>query len=181
MPNLPLPEGITNYSDLMYVMLDIAPLDIERAMGDAWNESELFYGDVKELRYAQGAVAETQAHLTLAGGLHPTESYEEDVLTALIEWDFPQILIDHVGTFPSRVEGQDYVTVVAHVVPSRGLVMGNRILQQFPYSYDYDFKPHVTLAYVKGDANVKEWVDRLNSAFGHTIHEVTGLNLGLDD
>ena len=82
MPKLPLPEGLDT-PDLECVMINVPTLDIQRAAGDLWDEDALFYGDIPKLKYAQGAVAEENAHLTLLFGLHPSNSYEASVLMAL--------------------------------------------------------------------------------------------------
>lgn len=186
MPNLEMPEGVT-VSDLECVMLDVPVMDIQRAVGeDLWDEDHLFYGDTPELKYAQGAVAEETAHATLLFGLHPGSTYERDVLTLLYQWDTPDILINEVKYFPSRVEGQNYICIYAEVVPSATLLAGRKLLETLPYTSDFDeFKPHITLVYLKTDsgADTQAWIDALNGAFAHKLirSEWVSLNLGLDD
>ena len=181
MANVPMPDGLTN-QDLECVMIDLEPFDIRKAAADIWDEDHLFYGDVPELKYAQGPVGEAEAHVTLLFGIHPSVDYEERVYTVLDGWDLPPILIDSVGTFPSTIEGQDYVCVVAHVVPDQLLVIGNKRLQVLPHTNRFtEYRPHVTLAYLKGMAPVQAYVDRFESAFAHTIHHPLALNLGQDD
>lgn len=186
MPKLPLPEGLDT-PDLECVMINIPTLDIERAVGpELWDENALFYGDIPKLKYAKGAVAEENAHLTLLFGLHPSISYEASVLAALDGWDLPDILINEVSFFPSRIEGQNYIAVVAEVVKSAGLLAGRARLEQLPYSDEFDeYKPHITLVYLKTDAGVdtQAWIDALNSAFAHKFiaGEKTWLDLGLDN
>jgi 2'-5' RNA ligase len=181
-----MPEGLT-VSDLECVMLDVPLMDIQKAVGeDLWNEDDLFYGDTPTLKYAQGAVAEEQAHLTLLFGIHPSDTYERDVLQSLHDWDMPDILINKVSYFPSREEGQNYICIIAEVVPSAALLAGRRNLEYLPYTSDFpDYKPHITLAYVRTDtgADTQGWIDALNSAFAHKFisFENVSLNLGLDD
>ncbi len=185
MPKLPLPEGLDT-PDLECVMINVPTLDIQRAAGDLWDEDALFYGDIPKLKYAQGAVAEENAHLTLLFGLHPSNSYEASVLMALDGWDLPDILINEVKYFPSRVEGQNYICLYAEVVKSAGLLAGRARLEELPYSDEFDeYKPHISLVYLKTDTGVdtQAWIDALNSAFAHQFiaGEKTWLDLGLDD
>lgn len=185
MPKLPLPEGMDT-PDLECVMIGVPTFDIEKAAGDLWDENALFYGDVPKLKYAQGAVAEDSAHLTLLFGLHPSNSYEASVLAALDGWDLPDILINEVTFFPSRVEGQNYIAVVAEVVKSAGLLAGRARLEELPYSDEFnEYKPHITLVYLKTDTGVdtQAWIDAMNAAFAHKFigGEKTWLDLGLDN
>lgn len=186
MPKEPMPEGLT-VTDLECVMLDVPTMDIQKAIGeDLWNEDHLFYGDTPELKYAQGAVAEDGAHLTLLFGIHPSDTYERDILLTLTGWDMPDLLINEVKYFPSRVEGQNYICIYAEVVPSAALLAGRKSLEVLPFTSDFsEYKPHITLAYVKTDsgADTLEWISRLNSAFAHTFipGENVSLNLGLDE
>lgn len=181
MPNLPMPEGVT-MPDLECVMLDTPLLDVRNAYGEDLNEDDFFYGDVPELKYAQGPVAETEAHVTLLFGIHPSDTYVEDVYTVLEGWDLPDILFNEVEVFPSTVEGQDYKCLVMKVVSSAQLVLGNKKLRELPYTNRFEeYRPHVTLAYLKGSADIEEWKTRMNSAFAFKWYEALGLNLGLDD
>lgn len=180
MPKLPMPDGL-GVKDLECVMLEVAPFDIERAMGDAFKQEDLFYGDIPELTYAQGMVGDHDSHLTLLFGIHPSHDYEMNVHLALDKWDLPQLLINEIGFFPSRHEGQDYVTIVAHVGKTAALLSGHQRLTELPYSNDYsEYRPHITMAYIKGTADKKEWLYRLNAAFSHTFVDSIALDLGTD-
>lgn len=181
MANLPMPEGLTN-KDLECVMLDLPSLDVLEAYGSDVQESDLYFSYHPELKYAQGDVASKQAHVTLLFGIHPSPSYVEDVYGVLTDWTMDEIVIGHVGHFPSRVEGQDYNVIVGHVMHTAPLLAGHRRLQALPHTNQFDeYKPHVTLAYIKGEADVATWVERMNAAFAHRALPVLGLNLGLED
>lgn len=178
MPAMPLPTGVKK-TDLECVMLQVAPLDVEKDMGDAFREEDLFYGDTEELKYAQGVVADTSAHVTLLWGIHPSDHYEESVWIVLDGWDFPQVLINEVGIFD--MPGTDYKVVVAHVVPSQAILAGRKRLEVLPYTpSEFEYSPHITLAYIKDEVDPTEWVYRLNAAYAHTFVESTGLDLGND-
>lgn len=181
MAKLPLPEGLTN-KDLECVMIDTPSLDIEEAYGEDYNFTDLYFSDHEQLRYAQGDVAARGAHVTLLFGIHPSDTYEEDVFAALDGWELPEVLISDIDTFPSRVEGEDYTCLVAKIVPTAHLVSGHRRLQALPYSSNYDtYIPHLTLAYLNSSADVGEWKFRMQKAFNSRALQPTGLNLGLDN
>lgn len=178
MPNLALPVNMSS-SDLECVMLDIDPLDVRKAMGDDFNEEDLFYGDIPDLKYAQGAVAEKSAHLTLLFGIHPSPTYRRSVDAVLKGWNAEDVFISHVGHFPSRIDGQDYNCIIGHVSPLPNLIEGNARLRVLDHSDNFpDYKPHVTLAYVKGSADLGTWITRLDEAFSNRTYTVTGLNYG---
>ena len=122
MPNEPMPEGMDT-PDLECVMLDLGPLPVREAFGMSFKEDELFYGDHPKLKYAQGAVAEKRAHVTLLFGIHPSETYFEDVMEALDGWEPEDVFIREVGYFPSNIEGQDYTCIVGKVIPSANLLL----------------------------------------------------------
>ncbi len=180
MPNLELPEGMENTS-LEYFMLNVANLDIHQAYGNDLNEDDFFYGDIPELKYAQGPVAESKAHMTLLGGIHPSPDYKRMVDAVLRGWKPDDLFVDHVSFFPSRIEGQDYNCIIAKVSVQPNLLEGNARLQVLDHTNEYDFNPHITLAYVKGAADLQTWITRMDEAFGGRTYEVTGYNYGDDD
>jgi 2'-5' RNA ligase len=176
-----MPEGLEN-PDLECVMLDLAPLDVHAAFGPDLKEKHFFYGDVPELSYAQGPVAEKNAHVTLLFGIHPSETYVDDVMAALDGWTPDEIYVRKASYFPSTVEGQDYKCIVLEVVPSANLLNANKRLQALPHTNQFtEYKPHITLAYIKGDKNIDRWLNRLNVHYANRILYPTALNLGLDD
>lgn len=179
MPAMPLPTGVKK-SDLECVMLRVMPFDVEEDMGEAFHEEDLFYSEGDEdLKYAQGVVADTDAHITLLWGIHPSDHYEESVWTLLDGWDFPQVLINEVGVFNSP--DKSYYIVVAHVVPSQALLAGRQRLMVLPYTEsEFQYRPHITLAYLKPEADREEWVRRLNAKYAHTFVDSYGLDLGND-
>ncbi len=184
MPNLPLPEGLDT-PDLECVMLDLGPLQVRSAFGHAWQEDELFYGKIPKLKYAQGAVAEEEAHVTLLFGIHPSETYVEDVMNALGDWQPEDVFIREVGYFPSNVEGQDYTCIVGKVQPTANLLLARKRLETLPFTDKFadEYKPHVTLAYIKGSKpkRIKRWVNTLNAYYQNRVLTPHALNLGLDD
>lgn len=183
MPNEPMPEGLDT-PDLECVMLDLGPLDVQAAFGSAWDESELFYGNHPKLKYAQGAVAEKGAHVTLLFGIHPSETYIDDVMTALGDWTPDDIFIREVSFFPSNVEGEDYTCIVGKVMPTANLLIARRRLETLSFTDKFadEYKPHVTFAYIRGSnpKRIRRWVSTLNAYYSNRVITPTSLNLGLD-
>lgn len=183
MPNIAIPEGLDT-PDLECVMLDLGPLEVREAFGEDFREKDLFYGPSNEpkLSYAQGAVAEKQAHVTLLFGIHPSETYVDDVMDALGDWEPEDIFIKQVGYFPSSIPGQDYHVIVGEVVPSANILLARKRLETLPHTdrFGAEYKPHVTLAYIKGKADLDKWVTRMNVHYARRVLTPTALNLGLD-
>ena len=189
MANLPMPEGLTT-SDLECVMLEVKKIEWEEGYtpsirdfyGPDFNPNDLFYGDIPELKYAQGAVYDDVPHVTLLFGIHPSLTYPEDVDAVLSDWTVPDIHIKYVGFFDSRIEGQDYYCIVGFCDLTAWLLNGHMRLKGLPYTSSYDeYKPHMTLAYIKKSADLSVWLERMNAAFANRIFVVEGLDLGLDE
>ena len=184
MPNLPMPEGMDT-PDLECVMLDLGELDVRAPFGAAWKEDELFYGDIPKLKYAQGAVAEDEAHVTLLFGIHPSETYVSDVMEALGDWEPDAVYIQEVSYFPSNVEGQDYTVIVGKVQLTANLMLARKRLEKLDFTDRFadNYQPHVTLAYIKGSKpkRIKRWVDTLGAFYNNRVLTPHELNLGLDD
>jgi 2'-5' RNA ligase len=177
MPNLPMPEGLTP-PDLECVMLDLQPLHVMKHVGPQ-RADDLFFGTTPELKYAQGAVAEKTAHVTLLFGIHPSPSYRRNVDAVLKDWKIPLVEIDHVGFFPSPDPEQDYYVIVGHVKRTPELLEGNARLATLDHTNRYpEYAPHVTLAYIKGEAELDWWINRLNDIYKGQVFGPTGLNYG---
>lgn len=182
MPNLPMPEGLDT-PNLECVMLDLPPIDVHAAFGPDIKEKHFFYSDHPKLKYAQGPVAEKGAHVTLLFGIHPSETYVDDVMTALGDWTPEEVFVRKASYFPSTVEGEDYKCIVLEVTPSANLLLARKRLETLPFTdrFANHYRPHITLAYIKGDKNIDRWLNRLNVYFSNRVLYPTQLNLGLDD
>lgn len=178
MPNLPLPEGLSS-PDLECVMLDVDPLNVREAFGEGFSEDDLFYGTTPELKYAQGAVGESTAHATLLFGIHPSPVYRRSVDAVLRGWEPEDLFVSHVGFFPSRDATQDYNVIVAHVEPMPNLLEARARLEILDYTDGFpEYRPHITLAYIKGSADLTEWVSRMDAVFGNRTYSPIGINYG---
>ncbi len=177
MPNLPMPEGL-GPADLECLMVDIAPLPVLPFMHEN-ARFELFYGTIPELKWAQGAVAETRAHTTLMFGIHPSPTYREDVDKALGNWEPKDLWIRDVDVFPIRRDDQEYFVLKGNVNPSGNLKRARKRLETLDHSDPFPgYHPHVTLAYVLRWADIDVWIKSLNAQYADTYHRVVGLNYG---
>ena len=94
---------------------------------------------------------ETDPHVTILYGLHNTVS-DSDIQSIVeqIDGDF-NLKIRGVGVF----ENKDF-DVVKFNVESEYLHQVNSMFRTLPYSSDYpDYKPHITISYVKKDTGKK--------------------------
>lgn len=182
MESQPLPEGV-QHQDLECVMLDVGQLPVKEIYGPDMKEKDLYFApeDQPRLKYAQGLVAEQSAHVTLLYGIHPSETYVDDVMEALDGWAPEDIFIRKVSYFEGNTEGEKYHIIVGEVFPSANLILANKRLTKLPFTNQHaQYKPHVTLAYIKRNANVNRWVRRLNPYYSNRVITPVGLDLGLD-
>jgi 2'-5' RNA ligase len=187
MPNTPMPVGLDT-PDLECVMLDVDDLPISAIYGRDLDHGDYFFGPNSEpkLKYAQGPVAEgdkDRAHLTLLFGIHPSKTYVDDVMNALGDWTPDDIFVQDVTHFPSNVGGHDYNAIVAKVMPTTNLLLARKRLETLPFTDQFarDYQPHITLAYIKGEADLEDWKRRMSAYFKGRVLYPTALNLGLDD
>jgi 2'-5' RNA ligase len=174
-----MPEGLGS-PDLECVMLALEPLQVVSLVPDA-HEGELFYGTTPELKYAQGAVGEDKAHVTLLFGIHPSPSYRRNVNAVLGTWKPAPIHIESVSTFPIRDEEQEYYVVKGDVMLTANLLEGRARITTLDHTDIFPvYHPHVTLAYVKRTADVDRWVNALNKAYAGKTFAVTGIDYGDD-
>jgi 2'-5' RNA ligase len=176
-----MPEGLGT-PDLECVMLKLAPLEVVDHLGKHASADDLFYGDTPELKYAQGAVGEKKAHVTLLFGIHPSPTYRRKVDAVLKGWKPETVHVTEVSTFPIRDEEQEYYVVKGDVKVTDNLREGRARIEVLDHTDGFpEYHPHVTLAYVKRTANIDMWVQYLDEVYGGKDFEVTGLDYGDDD
>ena len=96
--------------------------------------------------------------------------------TVLDGWELGSVQITNVTAFAGN---PDYTPLVAEV-STEGLDEANARLRFLPHIDTFpDYRPHITLAYLKPDADVAAYVDTLNRRLALMQVPVTGLNYGL--
>lgn len=144
--------------DLGCIMLDVVPFDVAACVPDG--REDLYFSSNPKLKYAQGDVASSKAHLTLLFGLlEKGPKWKKEVDAVLEGWDQPEaVVVDRIGYFPSSVPGEDYSCIVAHIKPTERLLDANARLRMLPHIDGFpEYKPHVTLAYVKNGPSDVDW------------------------
>ena len=163
-----------NPDDLGCIMLDVEPMDVLKHLPAELHDN-LVQATTRH-DHAMGAVAESEAHVTLLYGLLENGNVWKDKVDAVLTgWKLDRVEIDEVGFF----ETPDSFAVVAHVKLTGDLVDGHERLTLLPHIQTFsEYKPHITLAYVDKDTDVTPWVKALGAAYnGKTVKSV-GINYG---
>jgi hypothetical protein len=153
------------------IMLDLAPMKVMDYMEG--HEDELF----ENPKWDQGSVpAETVPHVTLLYGLLENGNIWKDKVDALLkDWNVKTVKIEEVGFFDTP----DSYAVVAHLEKTKELVDGHERLTLLPHVNTFsEYLPHMTLAYIKKDADVEKWVKTLNKKYKGKEVKCSGINYG---
>lgn len=163
-----------NPDDLGCIMLDVEPLDILKHV-PADLHDDLVQATTRH-DHAMGAVAETEAHVTLLYGLLENGNvWKEKVDTVLTGWSKESVEIKEVGYF----ETPDSFAVIAHVQLDEELVDGHERLTLLPHIQTFsEYKPHITLAYLNKDADVDAWVESLGAVYNGKSVAAKEINYG---
>ncbi len=158
-------------SDMGCIMLDTELLDVQSHVEDAANDLVVKEG------WGDGAVAESEAHVTLLYGLLENGNiWKDKVDTVLDGWSADSVTIEEVGYFDL---GESFA-IVAHIEKSPELIDGHERLTLLPHIQTFsEYKPHLTLAYVKHDqATADKWVAALGAQYNGKTLKTTGINYG---
>lgn len=154
------------------IMIDTESVAVLEHVAEA--EADIYTSDDS---HGQGVAGETEAHVTLLYGLLENGNVWKDKVDAVLDgWSLPTIKIDHVGHF----ELGDKIAIVAHVEATPELIDGHERLTLLPHVQTFsEYKPHLTLAYVKPDQAVADkWVAALDQVLAGAEVKTTGINYG---
>lgn len=157
--------------DLGCIMLDLEPMEVMNYMEG--HEDELY----ENPKWDQGSLpAETVPHVTLLYGLLENGNIWKDKVDALLkDWKLDKVKIDKVGYFDTP----DSYAVIAHLEKTPELIDGHERLTLLPHINTFsEYLPHMTLAYVKKDANVDIWVKNLGKQYNGKTVKAAGINYG---
>lgn len=158
-------------SDMGCIMLDTELLEVQSHVEGAANDLVIKEG------WGGGAVAESEAHVTLLYGLLENGNiWKDKVDTVLKDWAAETVTIEEVGYFDL---GESYA-IVAHIEKSPELIDGHERLTLLPHIQTFsEYKPHLTLAYVNHDeATADKWVAALGAQYNGKTLKTTGINYG---
>lgn len=154
------------------IMVDTEPL----VNSDIIPESAYYYSE--EHKWVNGNVSEDVPHVTLMYGLLRSGQEMKRHITAVLEgWQLPDITIKEVNFFYGH--GGDYITIVAMVDVTDALREGHARISLLPHINTFgDYKPHITLAYVKANSDWTTFVAELDQKFKGKAIAVKAVNLG---
>lgn len=123
-----------------------------------------------------GAVAEVEPHITLLYGLLENGNVWKKKVDAVLKgWEMKTATIESVGFF----ETDKGYAVIAHIEKSDKLVDGHERLTLLPHIKTFsEYKPHMTLAWLKPEADVNKWVKALDEVYKGKKIKVSGINYG---
>jgi len=152
------------------IMLDVEPIEVSSLF-----DPEDLYFDPEDT-FAQGIISEDKPHVTLLYGLISSGlANRKNVDIVLGDWMLDAVQIVKVSAFEGN---PDYTPLVAEV-STQGLDEGNARLRLLPHIDTFpDYRPHITLAYLKPDADVAKYVDALTRRLALMQIKVTGINYG---
>lgn len=164
-------------SALGCVMQDVDGPPISRLLPTTW----LYSSPRPDRRWISGA--QDEGHVTLLYGLlDNANTIREDVDEVLAGWEAGRIETDHIGVFPSPFEDEPYSCIVAKLKVTDELLDAHARLSLLPHIDTHpDYKPHVTLAYVRREYEqdaVRLIEQELGCVKGGLDFEPIGLNYG---
>lgn len=145
------------------VMLDLVdPIDMPLSYTF---EPESFYTAKNEAHFwINGYAGDKNPHMTLLYGLL-TPAYEQadNIATVLEDWSLPTVKVKEIGYFPSTMPDEEYFCIIAMIEVTPKLLEGSQRLEFLPHINTFtEYKPHVTLAYIRKDEKLR---DRMISDF----------------
>lgn len=154
-----------NVNELGCVMLPLEPFNaLAGSLEGLLLEEDLYTTSNPERWWIKGNVASEGAHVTLLYGLLTKAYHQPDLIREVLDgWEFPAELRTQVfEVFPSPFPDEPYGCVVARLEAGGPLADAHGRLSYLPHIDTHpEYKPHVTIAYVRRD-RAQEWVDLLN-------------------
>ena len=174
-----------NVKTLGFVGLTFDPLPVREMLDQqAWGvriiESDYVYAPESDYRdWVAGPVAEKNPHVTAKYGFL-TPSYErKEIINDLIGWPRDvQVEVEDIEVFPSPYPDLQYGCLVARL-GGEALREMNAALSVLPHVDSFaEYKPHLTLAYLKPDVATYAGVAEAQSWLLGKQLAVTGIDYG---
>lgn len=156
------------------IMLKTQPLEVLGLVADA--ASDLALNVTMDRSPVPG---ETSPHVTLLYGLlnngNTWKEAVDDTLSSPTQWSAEKVTIETVSYF----EQPDSYAIIAHVERTSELLDGHARIGLLPNAQTFsDYRPHMTLAYIKRDADLGKWLKALGEAYNGKEIETAGIDYG---
>lgn len=163
------------------IMLDLQTFDVLKHVEGG--QADLVQATKPE-DHVMGAVAESEAHVTLLFGLLQNgNTMKAQVDKVLAGWRCDSVVLSEVTSFSVPPEAEA-VPIVANIqawdLSGDTLQEANKRLSLLPHVNTFgNYNPHVTIAYVKNDPDVvQKWTKALNQVIPGMRLSSTGINYG---
>ncbi len=153
------------------IMLKTEKLDVLSLMSG--HESELAQDVAMDRSPVPG---ETSPHVTLLYGLlNNGNTWKDSVDEVLSGWSVETVTIEDIGFF----ELPDSYAIIAHIKKTTELVEGHDRIGLLPNAETFsEYKPHMTLAYIRKDADLGKWIQNLGTAYNGKELATDGIDYG---
>lgn len=130
----------------------------------------LYYTDDKDKHWIWWKVCTEKAHITILYWLLESAQKNKEHINKLIGGDkIGKLTIESIDTFDSNYQDEPYVCIVAKIKKEDWLMNLHNKLELLPHINTFpEYKPHVTIAYVKDD-KVDEILDKLDWLVGKEL------------
>lgn len=162
-------------SKLGCIMLDVDKLEILKYIDNGTDDLV----EAKSGEHLMGAVGEVEPHITLLFGLmESAHNYKDQIDKLYSEAVIESVVIEEVSYFDNP-ESDSY-PIIARVKLTPELLKAHNLMTKLPHANTFiDYKPHITLAYVKKDEVIRDrWVKSLADKYNNSEIKVLGLNYG---
>jgi hypothetical protein len=153
------------------IMIDTEKIPVAQYVKNA--DKDLF----ENPKWEQGPIpAETKPHATLLYGLlNNGNIWKDKVDLVLKDWKMDTVRIEEVSYFDT----EDSYAVIGLLEVTDELLDANQRLSLLPHLNTFsEYHPHITLAYVKKDADVDKWVKSLGKKYNGQIVSTKSINYG---
>lgn len=160
------------------LMLDVEPVLLPLSAAGRKLSDALYSSSHPDRSWIDGAVGEKGAHATLLYGLmKPAIEYMPEIIQLLIDLPIREVQITAIEKFESTFADEPYTCIVG-LVDHVDLREANRRLRWLPHIDTFtEYRPHVTLAYVKKE-EADLWANEFSRSLRGVHLKALGLNYG---
>lgn len=168
------PRALTDDDYRGCIMMSTEKIPVAQYVKNA--EKDLF----ENPKWDQGALpAETTPHTTLFYGLlnngNVWKPWVDRVLSEPTKWEMDTVKINEVSYF----DLPDSYAVIALLEPTSKILDAHGRLSLLPTVNTFsEYHPHVTLAYIKKEADIDKWVTSLGKKYNGQIVSTKGIDYG---